>query len=236
MLPSLRRYLFLCLAWALIVLSAPAGAAPPLRLFVFASADMRALALEKYLGSQLPGVEVTVFGRIRGFQAALAERPDGVIARSVVLESFGLEPELKGYNGSSPTEPYVLASVGKPVTPSQLAGKTLGVVDILGRHKMDEFVGLLLDGVEPRLKHVTHERDLLALLHFDTADAVVTSERWVKVLSEKTEMNLKTTPIRRQVGLVAVAFPNPGAKGVLMNGVKSAGSGFNRALGVTQWR
>jgi len=197
---------------------------------------MRAQAFEKQLEAQLPGVDVTVFSRIHEFEAALAERPDAAIAQRPVLEALGLRPELQGYAAERATERYVLMSANAPVSPGDLTGKTLGVVDILGRKRMDGFVSGVLGVPSPKLKYVTHERDLLPLLQFNAAAAVVLSEAWAKRLREKSEMNLRTTPLGREVGLPAVVFTSAQAKAALDGKIRAAGRGFNDALGVTQWR
>src|SRR5687767_4308135 len=85
-----RRTLLLGLVAVLGALSGPLGASATPRLFVFATADMRAQAFEKHLEAQLPGVDVTVFSRIHEFEAALAERPEGALAQRPVLEALGL--------------------------------------------------------------------------------------------------------------------------------------------------
>ena len=219
-----------------LVMSVASDAAGLPRLYVFANADMRAHALENELEAVLPGVDVVVFSRIRGFEEALLARPEAVLAPRQVLEGFGLKPELQGYRGAKATEPYVLISNNVPLTPGDLQGRTLGTVDVLGRRKMEEFVAGVLGVPAPRLKHVTHERDLLALLQFDAVAAVLTSERWSVLLREKSEMNLRTTLLKNEVGLAAVAFHSPQAKNALESKIKSAGARLNNALGVTQWR
>jgi hypothetical protein len=221
---------------AALALSSQLGASGAPRLYVFANADMRAQALEKELEGALPGVDVTVFSRIRGFETALSERPEGLMARKPVLDALGLKTELQGQRGGRSTEPFVLLSRNAALSPAQLNGKTLGAVDILGRRNMEEFVSGLLGGAQPKLKHVTHERDLLALLQYDAVDAVITSRAWAQRLQEKSEMNLKTTPLSKEVGLPAVAFATGQARGVLEDKIKSAGNEFNQALEVSQWR
>lgn len=223
------------LAMALAV-SAPLAASGTPRLYVFATADMRAQAFEKHLEAQLPGVDVTVFSRIHEFETALADRPEAAIAQRPVLEALGLRPELQGHAGDRATERYVLMSVNTPVSPAELAGKTLGVVDILGRKRMESFVGGILATPSPKLKYVTHERDLLPLLQFNAAAAVVLSEAWAKRLREKSEMNLRTTSLNNEVGLPAVVFTSPQGKAALEGKIRSANRAFNESLGVTQWR
>ena len=197
---------------------------------------MRAHAFEKELESHLPGVDVTVFSRVREFEDALKDRPEGVVSLRPVLEGLGLRPELQGYAGGKATERYVLIASDRAVSVAELSGKTLGAVDVLGRRNMDRFIAQLLGGVSPKLKHVTHERDLLPLLQFNAVAAVVTSETWADLLRQKTKMSLKTTVLQNEVGLCAVAFASPQAKSSLEPKIKAAGGKFNQALGVSQWR
>jgi hypothetical protein len=220
----------------IVAFSSQLDAASPPRLYVFANADMKAQAFEKQLESQLSGVDVTVFSRIRGFEPALKDSPDGVLARTSVLESLGLHVDLQGQHGNKSTERYVLISTNSPVSPQQLQGKTLGAVNILGRKHMDIFISKILGGIKPKLTHVTHERDLLALLQFGAADAVITSQKWADKFNEKSEMNLKITPLSNEVGLPAVSFGSGGGRSALESKIKSAGASFNAELGVTQWR
>lgn len=231
-----RRQLILFVSALAFALVAPTNAATGPRLYVFASADMRAHTFEKDLESELPGVDVTVFSRIREFEQALLDRPDGALARSPVLQSYGLKADLQGLVGSSATERFVLMSTNTPITINDLQGKMLGAVDILGRKKMDEFVTKILGIPAPKLKHVTHERDLLALLQFDTVAAVLISESWAKLLQSKSEMQLKITPLINEVGLVGISFSSPQARSALEPKVKAASLKFNQTLGVTQWR
>jgi hypothetical protein len=234
--PLTRRNAVFGLAFALAAISTGLGASVTPRLYVFANADMRAQAFEKQLEAQLPGVDVTVFSRIHEFETALGDRPEGALAQRPVLEALGLRPELQGHAGDRATERYVLMSANAPVSPADLQGKTLGVVDILGRKKMDGFVSSLFGLPSPKLKYVTHERDLLPLLQFNAAAAVVLSESWARRLREKSEMNLRTTPLTSEVGLPAVVFASTQGKSALEGKIRSAGKAFNDSLGVTQWR
>jgi len=231
-----RRRILLAMLVVFGVLSAPLGAAVTPRLYVFATADMRAQAFEKHLEAQLPGVDVTVFSRIHEFESALADRPEAALAQRPVLEALGLRPELQGLSGDRATERYVLMAANTPVSAGELQGKTLGVVDVLGRKRMDGFVGAMLGTASPKLKYVTHERDLLPLLQFNAAAAVVLSESWARRLREKSEMNLRTTPVTNEVGLPAVVYSSPQAKSALDGKIRAAGRALNESLGVTQWR
>ena len=155
--------------------SAEAGAIP--QLYVFATTDMRAYAFEQELAAQLTGVEVRVFSRIREFELALKQQsPDAILARPVVLESFGKKVDLRGYRNGRVVEPFVLLSIGTSTSPNELAGSSLGVVSFVDRQAMSAFVTSVLGVPAPHLKYVNAERDLLALLQFGEVRAVVLSQ------------------------------------------------------------
>ena len=101
---------------------------------------------------------------------------------------------------------------------------------------MDSFIRTLLGGASPKLKYVTHERDLLALLQFGAVTAVVSSQKWAERFRGRSEMDLRVTPLGPQVGLPAVSFPTVSSKGSMEANIRSAGSAFNNILGVTQWK
>lgn len=232
----LRNWGLLVFASLFALLSAPLSASGVPRLFVFANADMRAHTLEKDLEDLLPGVDVTVFSRIREFEVAMQERPEGALARRVVLESLGLQPALQGHDGGKSTERFVLVAANRQASVSELQGKTLGAVDILGRKNMDDFVSNVLGASAPKLKYVTHERDLLALLQFEAAAAVMTSEKWAELFRSKSEMKLTTSALPNEVSLVAVAFSSPSARSALEGKLVAAAPRLKDKLGVTQWR
>lgn len=231
-----RRGLLISLGGAAVALSPIVGAAGKPRLHVFANTDVRAQAFEKEMEGHMPGVDVTVFGRIRGFQRAASDRPEAVLALKPVLESLGLEVDLQGHRDGKPTEQYVLLSNAKSVSPSDLGGdRKLGVVDIMGRRRMPAFVSSVLSVETPRLAYVTHERDLLSLLRFGAATAVLTSKRWADLLKGTSQMDLRTTPLATEVGLPAISYSSPSASNAIEPALKSSSS-INGKLGVNQWR
>jgi hypothetical protein len=222
---------------ALLVLVGTLGASSKPRLFVFANADIRPRALEQELEATLPGVDVTVFGRIRGLMRAVEEEnPDAVLARRPVLESMGLGVGLQGYAKGSPTEQYVLMATGRELSPGQLQGKTVGAVDIFARQDMPGFVAKVLGVPSPKLKHVTHENDLLPLLQFDAVAAVILAARWERLLRSKSELDIRSLPLKEQVGLAAVAFRTSNGRSEIERSLKAAGQQLNSRLGVDQWK
>ncbi len=231
-----RRGMLLSLGCAAVALSPIVGAAGKPRLHVFANTDVRAQAFEKELESHMPGVDVTVFGRIRGFQQASGDNPEAMLALKPVLDSLGLTIDLQGHRDGKPTEQYVLVANARSVSPSDLSGDDkLGVVDIMGRRRMPGFVTSVLGVETPRLAYVTHERDLLSLLRLGAATAVLTSKRWADLLKGTSQMDLRMTPLATEVGLPAISYRSTIAQSAIEQALKSSNS-VNGKLGVNQWR
>ena len=132
--------------------------------------------LQGYLSEAAPGVSFTVFGRQKDFVNTLkTQPPDAVIAHRPVIEGIGVqnEPVLQGTLGGKDSQQYVLVSVDQGVDTANLAKLNVGAVDLLGRRKMSKFVAKLLGVPKVKVKRVTKLEDLLPLLQFSMADAVM---------------------------------------------------------------
>jgi hypothetical protein len=158
-----RRHLPRAVAWALVGLSlvcpweplrpAAAQASKPI-VHVFLQLDAKSSVVEKTLQQQLPDLGVIVFGRFRDFEESLTSgHPDAVLSIAPVLAGRGATASLQGQRAGKSTEPYVLASVNQPLQGS-LAGKTIGVVDLLGRDGTQAFLSGLLKTTDIKIKRV----------------------------------------------------------------------------------
>jgi hypothetical protein len=235
-IPQLRAAFAIILSILVAVRFRDASAEDTSLLFVFANTDTRAYIFEQELRSEMPGVEVRVFSRLREFEQAVAkDRPDAILARPVFLESIGKKAELRGQRGGYTEEPFVLLSIGASVKPTDLGGKTLGVVSFVGRQAMNNFVSSVLGVPPPRLKHVNAERDLLALLRFGEAQVVLLSQWSASNLIKTSQADLRTTVLAVGVGLPSVSFATASAKAKLVGKFRILSTATNRRLGVDRW-
>ena len=229
--------LLLCAVLLAVAMPRIGAADQSIRLFVYATTDIRAHALQQEIAATLPGIEVRVFGRVRELQAAVKqEAPDAVLARPVVLDTLGLKPKLRGFRRGSTREPYMLLSVGRTLKPSELGANALGAVDLVGRNEMKSFVSQVLGVPAPKLKLVTTEHDLLPLLQFGEAAAVLTSEQWVSVLKRKSNLDLRTTGLANGVELPALWYASDSVRGAVEPKVKAWKPTLNSKLGVDEWK
>lgn len=219
-------------AWA-----TPAQAADP-SLFVYVPTSVKARSLQTELEGAMPGVTVTVFGRISDLDRALSEgKPDAVLSLRPVLESRGMSPALQGVKGGTDTEVYVVLGPEK-ISPEQLSDKVVGSLDLLGRQHMKGFVAVMLgQAAQPDVKRVRSTADLLPLLQFQAADVVLLPESAVQDLMAASQLELTVSHVEgARVGLAAVTFLDPADRPALESAIQGLPANARANLGVDSWR
>jgi hypothetical protein len=184
----------------------------------------------------LPDLAITVFGRYRDFEEGLSNgHPDAVVSITPVLEQRGKTASLQGQRGGKSAEPYILASVNQPLEGS-LAGKTIGVVDLLGRDGTQAFLNGLLKATDVKIRRVAKVEDLLPLLEFSAADGIVFPSSMLARLLERTRLAIKTRDLPgAPVGLSAVAVLNPAARDIVVKSFQRLDTPTKRLLGIDSW-
>jgi hypothetical protein len=239
-----RRHLPRAVAWALTGLSlvcpweplrpAAAQASKPI-VHVFLQLDAKSSVIEKTLQQQLPDLGVVVYGRFRDFEESSSSHPDAVLSIAPVLAGRGATASLQGQRAGKSTEPYVLASVNQPLQGS-LAGKTIGVVDLLGRDGTQTFLSGLLKTADIKIKRVAKIEDLLPLLEFSAVDGVVLPSSMLARLLERTRLSIKTRDLAgAPVGLSAVAVLNPAVRDAVVKSFQKLDTPTKRLLGIDSW-
>lgn len=204
-------------------------------LHVFLQLDAKSSVVEKLLQARLPGLGVTVFGRFRDFDDAAAGKPDAVLTIAPVLESRGSKPLLQGMRGGKMTEAYVLASVGQPLA-GTFSGKTIGAVDLLSREGTQSFIAGLLKAADVKVKRVAKLEDLLPLLEFSAADAIVLPSSMLAKFMERTRLPIKIRDLPgAQVGLPAVAVLNPAVRDQVVTAFQKLDGPTKSMLGIDDW-
>jgi len=202
-------------------------------LYVYLPLDVPPRALEKGLRTSLPGVAITVFGRYKDFEnAAERDHPDAVLSLRPVIEFRKLTPVLQAMAGGKPSETYVAMAIGDI---GGLSGKSIGAVDLMGRKETTSFFVRLLAISDLKLTWVTKTEDLLPLLQFQTAQAVLLPQRSVAALKTRSNLDLRTAGLPSiEVGLPALAITGPGGPAI-REGVRRLPKDLNLMIGVEQW-
>lgn len=203
---------------------------------VFLQLDAKASVLEKTLQERLPRLSVTVFGRFRDFEEGmLTSHPDAILSITPVLKLAGKTATLQGRREGSGSEAYVLASVNQPLEGS-LSGKSIGVVDLLGRDGTQAFLNDLLKATDVKVKRVAKVEDLLPLLEFSAADGIVLAGSTLTQLRERTRLVIKTRDLPGPpVGLSAVAVLNPLVRDVVVKSFQTLDAQTRHLLGIDSW-
>jgi hypothetical protein len=229
-------FLVLALGSALVCPGTVASSERP-KLVVYLHAAVKPRALESALGARLPAVEVVAYGRHRDFERALGQEPDGALALMPVLSAHSLEPHLRGVRGGATDEKYVLLSIATQFDKSRVPSSTLGVVELLGRERTARLVTARFGLPPPReLKYVVKTEDLLALLQFKSADAVLLAEFDADRLIERSKLDLRKTALSGRLGLVSVSFPTARGKRLIQAGIVGLDAETNQKMGVDSWR
>jgi hypothetical protein len=203
-------------------------------LHVYVPLDVPARALEKMLTASLPGVAITVFGRYKDFENAIErDHPDAVISLRPVIEYRKLAAVLQAFAGDKASDTYVTMSVGDI---GGLTGKSVGAVDLMGRKETTSFFAQRLGMPDLKLTLVTKTEDLLPLLQFQTAQAVVLPQRSVAVLRKKSSLDLRTNGLPSiEIGLPALAVTSPRGAAI-RDGVRRLPKELNQMIGVDRWQ
>ena len=217
----------------------PARAAGAPRLFAFVPAIERPRAVGEILTQGLPGVAVTAFGRFADFAAALAsEKPEGTLALADTLRVLGIAASLQGVAAGSPNEPYVVLAKDPTDTLASLAGKSIGVVDVVGRSELPLLVQRLLGFAQPaNVRRVLKVSDLLPLLHLDLAPAVALPERFQGEFQKQSRLPLRSLRASSaSLGRVALGFPSGRLDKHISLSLRQAPASVQSLLGAEAWR
>ncbi|HKQ68447.1 MAG TPA: hypothetical protein VJT73_03870 [Polyangiaceae bacterium] len=205
-------------------------------LYVFVHTDVKSAALERALSASLKALETTVFGKFRDLEDALAaKRPDALLAAQPVLAAQHIAISVEGMRDNKSWERYVLLTTeDRPI--DQLAGLTIGVVDMLGRDETQKLLQNVLGESGIKAKLVTKLEDLLSLLLFSAADGVLTGASTVRLFQQRSRLPLRAREISgSRLGLPAVGVLNAESRSIITTAVAGLGADVNRLLGVERW-
>ena len=178
-----------------------------------------------------------VCSRHRDFVRELSQSPDAALALAPVLTAHGLDANLRGQRGGAESEAYVLLSIGSSIERARFPGLVIGSVDLLGRDATAKLVATLM-GVSspPEIKYVIKPEDLLPLLQFGSAAAVLLSEQEATHIKSLSKLDLRVTPLSGRLGLAAVSFRSDAGRRMIRPSLEALDMDMRRKLGVDAWR
>lgn len=208
-------------------------------MYVYLHSTLKAKSLEELVSQALPGSEVTVFSRVKDLEDAMQAKPPGaLLSYPPVHAKFQLTPALRGLAKQKDWEPYVSMSVGKALAKADLVGKTIGVLDTLGRKETTDHVTSILGGMSDfKLKRVIKLEDMLPLLQFGAAEALILPASAATEIRSRSQQELAVSEIEgARAELPAVAAPGGNMVPALKDRFVGMDSKVKAALGVESWR
>ncbi len=164
--------------------------------------------MQKILQSHLRGVSTTVFGRVNDFKAqVLTDPPDAILTNPVLIEQIeGFTVSVNGIRKNSPEQTHTLLSIDKPMSVESITSETVvGIVDVLGRNAMKSFTSGMFP-VVPGFRLVTKVEDLLPLLMFSMANAIIIDTAFADYFRNTSNLTFFSSgPLPVKSGIIALA-------------------------------
>jgi ABC-type amino acid transport substrate-binding protein len=247
------RFLPILLVWVLLL---PAQGPDKPKLYVFLPSTIRPHAMEDILSKACPTLDIRVFPRYREFRDAIVQnQPEALLSlnpvtgHAVEFANSNAVPDrasrLPVYRNSmiglrpdgEHLEPYVFLGE-QEIEIEDLDNMTIGVVDILGRKGMRNFIREKFSGASPSLKTVTKIEDLLHLLQLKYVDAIFVPESNTSYYENNTAMTLKRTELEDvYIGLPVLAANSqkPEKEKIVIDALREMDQDAMNKLGVNKW-
>ena len=207
-------------------------------LYVFFPSVMSATSIQKKLSKAWTGIEIMVFGRFRDFEDRVSKDvPDAVLAKLPVIERIGgYAIALRGSRGESTEESYVFLTLDKQNDVNHLSGKSVGVIDILGRKGMNMFVGKFLNPA-PKLRRVSKVDDLLQMLTFKIVAGILTPNIYVSYYKKISNLDFVITPMpNMKTGILALGVKQGKEAPLILAALGDSEKQYMELLEVEQWK
>jgi len=208
-------------------------------LYVFYPSTARAKLLQEHIASHCKAFDVVVFGRQRDFQKRMLEAPPSFILAPSVVTSYYTKYTniLKARLDDKFDQAYYLVSVNVGTSLDKLSGKKIGVVDLLGAKRMNEYLSSVFSSADVRVKRVIKIEDLLPLISFNAVDTIFISESDLSFLRGKTELDLVKVETNVRLGIAelssVVGLENADRA---VKCVANFDKDLNRMFGVDGWK
>lgn len=221
-----------------IMLSVVAGHAEGV--YVLSTSLTKPNVIEKELSSKVKSGTVKVFARFSDFKAMVGkDKPDVVIAPVLALNELGLQSNLKaqGLVGGKNEQKLLLVSLSPGIDVNTKPDAQIGLLDVAGRKAM-RIVLVEAVGQKSRIKLVSKLEDLLPMLTFKNADAILVTEKDYEELKSRTQAQLVATPANgKNMGALAVAIMQDNANAnKAVAEIKALGKNEMKMLGVESWK
>lgn len=160
-----------------------------------------------------------------------SERPAAVIAPKSMLAAKGMRPEMSATMVSGGQ--YLLAAFDR--VPSLSSGDTVGLVDFLGRRRAGVFLTRWLGTSGLRARRVESAEDLLPLLQFSMAKAILVQPDQLEMLRERTRRELRVKSLEPSLEPLGAVIFDTSRRAQIRQSLANMSSATRLALGIESW-
>lgn len=181
-------------------------------IYVFAPTLTKSNVIEKEMAAHLKSHTLKAFGRYSDFKSMVeSQRPVAVVAPLATLRELGFleKVRLQGIVDGSIAQPLVLLSLDKPLGSGVLGSASVGLVSIMDRTALKKYLERQIPA-KPKPNPTTKVEDLLPLLTFQSAMAILVTDAQAKQIKARSQANLvvQTLPGAMQECLAVALLDN----------------------------
>ena len=205
--------------------------------YVFATTLTRPAIMEKALEAKLPGANVKVFARYADFQALVKkDNPQVVVCPLMAKESaqIGGKIALSGVTKGATEQNLLWVSIDEEFDLGANPKANIGLMDVGGRANMRTHLRKIA-GQEARIRLASKLEDLLPMLTFKSADAILVTESDFDAIKSRSQAALKSKSSGQKMNNIIVINNGSGADKVIA-AFKTFTKSEMSMLGVEQWK
>ncbi len=179
-----------------------------------------------------------VFGRIKDLEATIPTTPGAVIIAFAPLFEYlpGYSSVLVGKNKNIAGEKYFIVTALKDITGENVAGKKVGIIDLLFKGQLSQFVKDQFNVEIKSLKRVNKEDDLLTMLGLEAVDAIIVSSAQYNEILSNTRLPLKIIATsKNDVGFAVCAAKDGKMESVIKNALLKSSKLLLHEIGIDSW-
>jgi hypothetical protein len=224
---------------AYIVLSAVGYLIADEKMYVFYPTKARPQVVQDKLQKTYKNVMVTVFGRYIDFIKKIEiDPPTTILTKPKIIDQIGnYGISLNGYRDGTRYESYMFVTLNKEINTATVTSEmTIGVIDILGRKGMKEFVGQFFQ-VQPKIKRVTKLEDLLPLLSFNMVEGILVEKIFIEYFKSTSKLNFNVTALpKKENGIISLGTKQLKNEITITKILKDGNKEINELFNVDQWK
>jgi hypothetical protein len=179
-----------------------------------------------------------VLGRIKDLEAVIQAMPNAAIIAFAPLFEYvpGYTPFLMGKNKKTAGEKFFIVTALKEITKENIAEKKVGIVDLLFKAHLSQFVKDYFGMEIKSLKRANKEEDLLTMLGLEAVDAIIVSSTQYSEILSNTKLPLAIVATsKREIGFAECAVKEGKIDPALKKALLKSSKVLFRELGIDSW-